>query len=125
MPRRPELLSAKDKQEIAVRRAKARAWAQRLLKEHEEDAVLTAAAKSDPDNPPLRDDQLRRLRPAHEVRPELVARQRRRERGRPKSEKTKQQVTLRIDRDVIEKFRSTGEGWQSRINDALRKAAKV
>jgi uncharacterized protein (DUF4415 family) len=125
MPRRPEPLSAKDKKEIAVRRAKARAWARRLLKEHAEDAALIAAAKSDPDNPLLRGDQLRRLRPAHEVRPELVARQLRRERGRPKSEKTKQQVTLRIDRDVIEKFRSTGQGWQSRINNALRKAAKV
>jgi uncharacterized protein (DUF4415 family) len=65
------------------------------------------------------------MRPAHEVRPELVARQLRRERGRPKSDTTKQQITLRIDRDVLEKFRSTGEGWQRRINDALRKAAKV
>jgi hypothetical protein len=95
MPRRPEPLSAKDKQEIAVRRAKARAWARRLLKEHEEDAVLIAAAKSDPDNPPLRNDQLRRLRRTHEVRQELVARQLRREQGRPRSEKTKRQVTLR------------------------------
>ena len=59
------------------------------------------------------------------VRPEVVARQLRRERGRPKSPAPKQQVTLRIDRDVLEKFRSTGDGWQSRINAALRKAAKV
>src|SRR5437667_7261831 len=54
MPRRSEPLSAKDKKEIAVRRAKAHAWARRLLKEHAEDAALIAAAKSDPDNPPLR-----------------------------------------------------------------------
>jgi hypothetical protein len=95
MPRRrPEPLSAKDKQEIAMRRAKARAWARRLLKGHEEHAVLIAAARSDPDNP-QRNDQLRRLRLTHEVRQELVARQLRRERGRPKSEKTKRQVTLR------------------------------
>jgi uncharacterized protein (DUF4415 family) len=33
---------------------------------------------------------------------------------------TKQQVTLRIDRDVLEYFRSTGKGWQSRINNVLR-----
>jgi len=32
---------------------------------------------------------------------------------------------LRIDRDVLDKFRATGEGWQSRINQALRKAVKV
>jgi uncharacterized protein (DUF4415 family) len=34
----------------------------------------------------------------------------------------KQQVTLRLDRDVLERFRATGPGWQSRINDALRDA---
>jgi uncharacterized protein (DUF4415 family) len=37
--------------------------------------------------------------------------------------RAKRQVTLRLDPDVIEKFRATGAGWQSRINDALRKAA--
>jgi uncharacterized protein (DUF4415 family) len=128
MPKKAELLTAKDRKEIARRRAQARVWARRFLEERgdeEEDAALIAAAESDPDNPPLTDDQFRRMRPAHEVRPELVARQLRRERGRPKSAVTKLQVTLRIDRDVLDKFRSTGEGWQRRINDALRKAAKV
>jgi uncharacterized protein (DUF4415 family) len=43
------------------------------------------------------------------------------ERG-PQKKPTKQQVTLRLDPDVIERFRSTGSGWQSRINDALKKA---
>jgi len=40
----------------------------------------------------------------------------------PQKEPTKQQVTLRLDRDVIERFRATGPGWQSRVNEALRKA---
>ncbi|HEX4197665.1 MAG TPA: BrnA antitoxin family protein [Caulobacteraceae bacterium] len=44
-------------------------------------------------------------------------------RGRPKSAAPKQQVTLRLDRDVLERFRAGGEGWQSRINEALRQAA--
>lgn len=35
----------------------------------------------------------------------------------------KQQVTLRIDPDVIAKFREGGPGWQGRMNEALRKAA--
>jgi uncharacterized protein (DUF4415 family) len=35
----------------------------------------------------------------------------------------KEQVTLRIDQDVLEYFRDGGPGWQDRINDALRKAA--
>ena len=127
MPKRTEVLTASEMKEIARRRAQTRKWARRFLAEQptEEDAALIAAAESDPDNPPLTDEQFARMRPAHEVCPQLVARQLRRERGRPKAPKTKQQVTLRIDRDVIEKFRSSGAGWQRRINEALRKAAKV
>jgi uncharacterized protein (DUF4415 family) len=34
----------------------------------------------------------------------------------------KRQVTLRLDPDVIERFREGGPGWQGRINEALRKA---
>jgi uncharacterized protein (DUF4415 family) len=35
----------------------------------------------------------------------------------------KEQVTLRIDRDVLDFFQAEGPGWQERINAALRKAA--
>jgi uncharacterized protein (DUF4415 family) len=35
----------------------------------------------------------------------------------------KEQVSLRIDQDVLEHFREGGQGWQERINEALRKAA--
>lgn len=45
--------------------------------------------------------------------------------GRPLSENPKKQVTLRLDPDVIEKFRATGKGWQSRINAELRKALGI
>jgi uncharacterized protein (DUF4415 family) len=43
-------------------------------------------------------------------------------RGRPKLAAPKEQVTLRIDHDVLEGYRATGQGWQSRINEALRKS---
>ncbi len=43
-------------------------------------------------------------------------------RGRPKGS-AKQQVSLRIDMEVQERFRAGGPGWQSRINEALRNAA--
>jgi uncharacterized protein (DUF4415 family) len=33
----------------------------------------------------------------------------------------KEQVTLRIDQDVLEHFQESGPGWQDRINEALRK----
>jgi uncharacterized protein (DUF4415 family) len=35
----------------------------------------------------------------------------------------KEQVTLRIDQEVLEHFRQGGPGWQDRINEALRRAA--
>ena len=35
----------------------------------------------------------------------------------------KEQVTLRIDRDVLDYFQADGPGWQERINQALRKAS--
>jgi uncharacterized protein (DUF4415 family) len=40
--------------------------------------------------------------------------------GRPKSESAKKLIALRLDPDIIERFRATGPGWQSRINTALR-----
>lgn len=43
--------------------------------------------------------------------------------GRPKGSGTKELVTLRIDRDVLDRFRADGPGWQTRLNDALRAAS--
>jgi len=45
--------------------------------------------------------------------------------GRPISANPKKQVTLRLDPDVVEAFRATGKGWQSRINAELRKALGI
>ncbi|MFN4039921.1 MAG: BrnA antitoxin family protein [Erythrobacter sp.] len=45
--------------------------------------------------------------------------------GRPRSPDPKQQVTLRLDPDVLDAFRSTGKGWQSRINAALRETLGI
>jgi len=46
-------------------------------------------------------------------------------RGRPKSKNPKRPVSLRLDPDVLAHFRRSGRGWQSRINAALRKVAKL
>lgn len=72
----------------------------------EEDAAITKGALSDPDNPPLSDAQLSNLRRT------------RGQRG-PQKAPTKCQVTLRLDPEVIDFYKATGTGWQSRINDAL------
>jgi uncharacterized protein (DUF4415 family) len=96
----------------------------------EEDAAITAAAQSDVDNLPLTDVQLKRMRPAREVLPQIVgdavAAQILRGPGRPKkpAEEHKVRTTVRIDPDVLTAFKETGPGWQSRVNDALRDWAK-
>ncbi len=46
-------------------------------------------------------------------------------RGRPKAAVTKDAISLRLDPDVLAYYRRGGRGWQSRINAALRKAAKL
>lgn len=46
-------------------------------------------------------------------------------RGRPKLASPKRQVTLRLDQDVIDRLRADGPGWQSRINDILKKAVQA
>jgi uncharacterized protein (DUF4415 family) len=46
--------------------------------------------------------------------------------GRPPlGDAAKQQVTLRLDPDVLAKFREGGPGWQGRINAALRAATRL
>lgn len=40
--------------------------------------------------------------------------------GRPKSATPKVSTTIRLDADILEHFRAEGDGWQSRINAALR-----
>ena len=40
--------------------------------------------------------------------------------GRPRLENPKQAIKLRLDAEVVEHFRATGPGWQTRINEALR-----
>lgn len=41
--------------------------------------------------------------------------------GRPTGS-NKEQVSLRLDKDVLDRFRASGPGWQTRINEALRRA---
>ena len=40
--------------------------------------------------------------------------------GRPPKSDRKVSVTLRLDRDIVERFKAAGAGWQTRINAALR-----
>lgn len=73
----------------------------------EEDAAITAAALSDPDALPLTDAELAKLKPM-------------RARGRPLGSGKKVQITMRVDEDVVDAFKGAGDGWQTRMNGALR-----
>jgi uncharacterized protein (DUF4415 family) len=73
-----------------------------------EDKAITAAAKADPDAQPLTSKQLKAMIPMRALR------------GRPKSGNAKQLVSVRYSREVLDYFRSTGEGWQSRMDGVLR-----
>ena len=71
----------------------------------------------------LLDEDFAAMRPAREVLPpELYARLIARKPGQRGAQKgaVKRLVSLRLDKDVIEGFRSKGSGWQTQINDALR-----
>lgn len=51
----------------------------------------------------------------------LVARVRR---GRPPAEQRKVSTTIRLDPEVVDAFKATGPGWQTRINETLRRAVR-
>ena len=76
------------------------------------------------DSPPLSDKDLARTKSFTKAFPAL-ARNARKSLGRPKSANPKVAVSLRLDPDVVEAFKRGGQGWQSRMNDALRKAAHL
>ena len=68
-------------------------------------------------------EDMERFRPAAEVLPpELVAVLPKRKPGQRGAQKqpTKEPVTIRYSRDVLEYFRATGPGWQARIDAALK-----
>jgi len=90
----------------------------------EEEARIQRGIAEDPDNPEWTEEDFKNARPFAEVFPDL-AESIRRARGRPAVEKPKRQISLRLDPDVIDAFKATGKGWQGRINEVLRKAAKL
>jgi len=80
-----------------------------LMPTVEEDKAITAAARNDPDALPLTPNQLKAMVPIKALR------------GRPKSENKKLLVSVRYSPEVVTYFKSTGEGWQSRMDGVLRK----
>lgn len=80
-----------------------------LMPTVQEDRAITAAARRDPDAQPLTPKQLKAMVPIRALR------------GRPKSANKKLLVSVRYSPEVVAYFKSTGEGWQSRMDGVLRK----
>ncbi len=79
----------------------------------------------DDENPEWTDEMFRNAELAHIALPKLFGKKNAEllmsgKVGRPVAESPKKQITLRLDAEIIEKFRSHGRGWQSEINAALR-----
>ena len=75
----------------------------------------------DDEVPEMTDAQLAEVRPAREVMtPEEFASVT--GRGRPRAAKPKVPVTIRLDQDVVEAFKATGKGWQTKINATLKRS---
>jgi uncharacterized protein (DUF4415 family) len=85
---------------------------------------MAAKPKFDPElhdeNPEWTKRDFARAKPASEVLPPDVMAQFKNKGGRPRIENPKQAVKLRIDADVLARFRESGPGWQTRINGILR-----
>jgi len=77
----------------------------------EEDAAITAAAWADPDSRPFTEEEWAKV--------EIKRRP-----GRPTQEVKKVPVSLRLDAQVINAFKANGDGWQTRMNDALLEYAE-
>ena len=72
-----------------------------------EEAAINAGIAHDPDTYELSDSEFKQLR-----------------RGRPLGSGKKVQITLRLDSDIVEAFKAGGAGWQTRLNDELKRSMK-
>ena len=79
----------------------------------------------DEENPEWTAADFKKARPADEVLYEIFSKEVAAEMLSPKSGRklgsgVKEQQTVRLDRDILSTFKSTGKGWQTRMNEALR-----
>jgi uncharacterized protein (DUF4415 family) len=95
-----------------------------------DDAVINAGITADSDSPEWMSADFARAEPAAKVLPRLFSKETAAEmlkpkRGRPVSTSPKAHVNIRLDAEVVEQFRATGRGWQTRLNAALKEWLKT
>ncbi|MFY9261903.1 MAG: BrnA antitoxin family protein [Gallionella sp.] len=94
-----------------------------IIPSDDETAIINAGIAADQDNPELTKAWFAHAQPASAVfSPETFAALSaiKPARGRPKAVSPKVFTAIRLDADLLEAFKSTGSGWQTRINAALR-----
>jgi len=94
-----------------------------ILPTRDEAAAINAGIAADQDNPELTKEWFDKAKPASEAfSPETYAAlaAMKRPRGRPKADETKVFTAIRLDADLLNAFKATGKGWQTRVNAALR-----
>ena len=69
----------------------------------EEEARIRAGIAADPDSRELSSEEMATLRPV----------------GRPRAERTKEAVSIRLSPEVLVYFKAGGPGWQTRVNEVL------
>jgi uncharacterized protein (DUF4415 family) len=91
----------------------------------DEQARINRGIAQDPDNPEWTSEDFAGAKPAKKVLPrgvyEAAVKRYRGQRG-PQKAPVKKPVTLRIDPDILAWYKATGSGWQSRMNEALRRS---
>jgi len=78
----------------------------------------------DDENPEWTAADFAKARPASEVLPQIfggkLAQEMLKPRGRPRAKYPKERINIRLSHEVVEYFKSAGDGWQTRIDAALR-----
>ena len=96
-----------------------------MTRKHLTEDQIQRMIASDPDAPEATDEQLAHAKPFSEAFPPLADAMRKNVGGRPKSDNPKVAVSLRLDQDIVARFKASGPGWQTRMNDALRDAVRL
>ena len=77
-----------------------------IIPTDQEEAIINAGIASDPDTSEMTDAEFAELKPV--------------KMGRPKLANPKKPINIRLSQEVVDYFKGTGKGWQTRVNQVLK-----